>query len=303
MRVGCIGMSTIDTALFVADSSHEPESVQIVDEFSVSLGGKGLITAIAMSHEGVDVAPLALVGRTSRITEHLSGQLCTDWLVPAQAQDSQIWLTIGERHRVAAFVAVGECLITNSDLEELGSKYAASVDALYLSFDVLPLLRGALTRATRQQIPVAVNLSRPLLDRLVADDRGLLNQLVTGASLILCNDDESKRILQAFNTKTWADVAGTGTSLVITEGDAGGLVRASSDVEWRRYEPVRTSTIKSVVGAGDTFNGALLAAHWGRSLSLIDSCKPAAVLASACLGVPSSSILGVLDDPSQSPTA
>jgi len=295
MRVGCVGMSSIDTALFVpADLTHEAESVHMVDDVAVSLGGKGLIAAIAMSHEGVNIAPLALVGHNSRIPPSIPDAISTDWLVPAQTDDSQIWLTIGDSHRVAAFVATGHCSLSDAELDALGAKYAQSVDALYLSFEAVPLLRGAFTAAISREIPVAVNLSRPLIDTLVARDRGLLHELVAEADLILCNADESTRVLHALTVPTWSDVVGRNTSLVITEGDAGGMVHTPSDSEWKRYKPVKASMVKSVVGAGDTFNGALLAAHWTQGLSIIESCKPAAALASVCLGLPSSSILGVL---------
>jgi sugar/nucleoside kinase (ribokinase family) len=294
--VGCVGMCSIDTALFVTNPSTDDQSVHLVDDVTVSLGGKGLIAAVAMSHEGVDIAPLALVGRNSRIAASISDTdtISTNWLIPAQAEDSQIWLTIGDAHRVAAFVATGRGSLSDAELDALGHEYAASVDALYLSFEVLPLLRGAFTSATRHRKPVAVNLSRPLIDSLVAKDRNFFRSLVTKANLILCNADESKRALRALTAQGWADVASPNTSLIITEGDAGGSVYTPSDSEWKRYKPVKASIVKSVVGAGDTFNGALLAAHWAKGLPIIESCEPAATLASMCLGLPSSSILGTL---------
>jgi sugar/nucleoside kinase (ribokinase family) len=285
-------MGSIDTALFVADPSYEHDAVMIVDDVVVSLGGKGLIAAVAMLHEGADVAPLALIGRDSAVAELIPGDLKDTWLHRGQIEDSRIWLTISGTDHVTAWVSIGRRSVSDAELRELATAYTQSVDALYLSFETLPLLRFAFQAAEHRDMEIAVNLSRPLIDTLLRDEPTLLPNLVSRAHFILCNADESARVLRALAAPDWGALVGRQTSVVVTEGASGGIFAPAPLRDWRRYPAVAPTVVRSVVGAGDTFNGALLAAVWTHGLALPQACERAAALASVCTSLTSSSIAG-----------
>jgi fructose-1-phosphate kinase PfkB-like protein len=291
MRLGCVGMASIDTALVVTDPSYEHDAVLTVNDVVVSLGGKGLIAALAIAEEGVALAPLSQVGTESRIVELLPPGLKGDWLIPTQAQDSRIWLTMGGAHRVTAWVAAGRQVKTDPGLRSIARRYVDTIDAVYLAFESIPLVHAAFLAATASSKPTAINLSTPLLDAINAHDPSLLTVLATGANLVICNESESRTALKMLGQDSWSEIVKPDTVVVVTEGDAGGRFAASRGATWSRYAAVAPHEIRSVVGAGDTFTGALIANYWGKGLSLAASCDRGAKLASLSLTWPGSSAI------------
>ncbi len=283
MRIGCIGTGSIDTTFFVNSGSYDHESVTIINEVVVSVGGKGLVTAIGMLDQGVDVEPLSLVGKNSQISDMLASRLGRAWLVPALDLDTRIWLSVADAHDVATWVSFGSSSRTEQELAEIGAEYARRSDALYLSIEETPLLHGALLAARSDATPLAVNLSRPLIDRLVRDDLSLFTSLIDSAAILLCSADESARILSSLSVSDWRDVARQDAEVVVTCGSDGGEFLPAGSRHWGHYEAVAPAAVRSVVGAGDTFNGALLAARWGRGHSLSESCVVAAAAAARCV--------------------
>ena len=284
MRIGCVGTGSLDTTFLVSSASYDHESVTIVNKVVVSVGGKGLVTAIGMLDQGVDVEPLSLVGEKSQIPGMLPTRLGRAWLVPALDLDTQIWLSVSATHEVATWVSFGNSPRPEQELAEIGAEYARSSDALYLSVEETPLLRGALLAARSDATPLAVNLSRPLIDRLAHDDLALLASLVDSATILLCSADESARALSALSAGDWRDVARQDAEIVVTRGSDGGEFLPAGSQSWERYEAVAPAAVRSVVGAGDTFNGAFLAARWGWGQSLPESCDIAAAAAARCVG-------------------
>jgi sugar/nucleoside kinase (ribokinase family) len=293
VRVGCVGMASIDTALVVTDPSYEHDAVLMVSDVVVSLGGKGLIAALAMAKEGVALAPLAQVGVDSRIVELLPPNIKPDWLIPTQAQDSRIWLTMGGAHRVTAWLATGSQMESDSHLVSVARRYVDTIDALYLAFESLPLVQAAFFAATASNKPTAINFSTPLLDAIYTHDPSLLTVLATGADLVICNESESRTALKMLGQNSWSQIVKPGSAVVVTEGGAGGRFTASRAATWSRYAAVAPHEIRSVVGAGDTFTGALIASYWGKGLSLAASCDRGARLASLSLTWPGSSAISL----------
>jgi hypothetical protein len=283
MRIGCVGTGSLDTTFLVSSASYDHESVMIVNEVVVSVGGKGLVTAIGMLDQGVDVEPLSLVGEKSQIPGMLPVRLGRAWLVPALDLDTQIWLSVSATHEVATWVSFGSSSRPEQELAEIGVEYARNSDALYLSVEETPLLHGALLAARSDATPLAVNLSRPLIDRLARDDLALFARLIDSATILLCSADESVRALSALSAGDWRDVARQDAEIVVTCGSDGGEFLPAESRNWERYEAVAPTTVRSVVGAGDTFNGAFLAARWGRGQSLSESCDVAAAAAARCV--------------------
>jgi sugar/nucleoside kinase (ribokinase family) len=291
MRIGCVGMASVDTALLSESRpSFGHESVTIVERVVVSAGGKGIVAAIAMDYEDQQVAPLALIGHDSRLPDMLPRSVGRGWLLRALEEDSRIWLSVSSTQHVVAWIALGHRRMDDTALVAAAEAYAASVDALYLAFDARQLLRAALSAAKRQAKPIAANISRPLIEALACEDRDLLRELVASAKLLLCNEDECARALRELGASGWNEVVGSSTEVVVTEGEAGGTFSVTPFDSWGRYEAVRPSRVRSVVGAGDTFNGAFLAARWGRGLSLEDSCQRAAVAAAECVATATSTL-------------
>ena len=286
-------MASIDTALVVADPSYEHDAVLMVSDVVVSLGGKGLIAALAIANEGVSLAPLAQVGTESRIVELLPSGLKRDWLIPTQTRDSRIWLTMGGADRVTAWVAAGRRVENDPGLGAVARRYVDTIDALYLAFESLSLVHAAFLAATASSKPTAINLSTPLLDAIGAHDPSLLTVLAAGADLVICNESESKTALKMLGCDAWSEIIKQDTAVVVTEGAAGGRFTASRGATWSRYAAVAPRELRSVVGAGDTFTGALIANYWGKGLSLAASCDRGAKLASLSLTWPGSSAISL----------
>jgi sugar/nucleoside kinase (ribokinase family) len=283
-------MASIDTALFVDQPDYGAESVLIAGDVSVSLGGKGLIAAIAIGREGIEVAPLSLVGEESNLVRMVPPSVGKEWLVPGLAGDVRIWLSVAGGEHVVAWIAPGRQLIADEAVEKIAAKYTDSLDMLYIALEAVSLIRAAFESAERRGIPIAANLSRPLVERLSRQEPTLLRRLVAKAELILCNGHESALVLSALHARSWREIAAPSAEIVVTRGENGGEVARTPFEHWVRYDAVPPTTVRSVVGAGDTFNGAFLAARWVRGLSTKESCERAATLAAECVASSKSSI-------------
>ena len=89
-RLGLIGMATIDTLLFGDRWSHSPDSVNIAAQSVETVGGKGVVAAIAAVVAGADVSLLSLVGRETTVRSRLPPQLNGSRLVPILSADNRV---------------------------------------------------------------------------------------------------------------------------------------------------------------------------------------------------------------------
>ncbi len=294
MRLGCLGMGTLDVTLSASSVSYEHDAVTVVDDVTVSVGGKGIVAAVALEHAGANALPMALVGANSRLPSLLPPGLSCEWLTPALERDSQIWASVADVEHVVTWVAPGPLSHGVGDLAARGEGFVLGADALYLTMEELPLIEAALGKASDRGIPVAVDLTTPLLDQLRRKRRpDLLRKLVDAADVIFCNSGESARALQALGAKAWSDLRPRRLQeVVVTAAAEGGSYSRRPFTVWRGYEAVPANPARCAVGAGDTFNGGFLAARWLRGRSLDESCEAAAALASLTVSRLSSSLAG-----------
>lgn len=173
MRIGCLGMATLDTLLFTPKVAFADETVTPVEEAVLSTGGKGMVTAIAMAESGADVVPLALLGRDSRLAELLPAGIEDRYLLPRLTADNRTWITVSEGHKVVTFISRGT-LEGASQIAAAVESFVSELDALYLTIEEVAVLRAALDATAGLDIPIAINASLPLLDALGDEHVALL---------------------------------------------------------------------------------------------------------------------------------
>lgn len=285
--VGVLGMATIDTLLRARQPKFEHDAVTTVDDVITSVGGKGLIAAIAARHAHPRVLPLALVGRESRVRHEVASSLDRRYLIEAVGEDHRVWMVAAETGEVATFVRwtlpPSEAL---DGLAEIARRFAENIDVLYVSIEHPVLVRHALEVAVARGIPIVANLCAPLIDELP----DLLAEIARCSDAILCNQLEADRALAALGARGWSDVdAGKLEVVVVTAGADGGRYAERPFVEWTPYAPV-PAAIVSAVGAGDTFNGQFVVSRFVHGLGLDAACTAAAERAAVVVARAQSSL-------------
>ena len=299
MRIGCVGMTTLDTLLFVPEQEMLDDDVVSVEEAVHCPGGKGMVTAVAIVEAGGEVVPFSLLGKEGGLQELLPSNLDRRYQLKLLDRDSRTWITVSQAQKVITFVARQEL---PEEREEAASAalpgLLEEVDALYLTVEDPIILKVALTLARSRRVPIALNASIPLLELLLPRSRELLVDLVAGSDLIFCNHREGPRFLEALGIEEWSSLPASGQrELVVTEGEAGGKFSEGTLERWCRFEPVPPSDVRCVVGAGDTFNGAYMVARWGEGASAAESCRRGAELAARKVAIRASML------PSGQPTS
>jgi sugar/nucleoside kinase (ribokinase family) len=277
-------MATLDTLLFTPAHLLEHDVVIPIDDVVVTPGGKGIVSADAVGRTGLTAIPYALVGASSELLRGLSG-LDGRYLLPALTEDNRTWITISEAQRVVTFVSHGHLSKSTEAVavDPVGA-FMDEIDALYITVEHPRLLRVALRDATSRGLPMILNPSTPLIDRLAAEDPTLFSELVTKSSTIVCNDWEAPRALRILGVRSWEEIREASLEeIVITSGAAGGRFSERPFVRWERFEATPAGRLECVVGAGDTFTGAYLASRlMGGSVS--ESCRKGAELAALKVG-------------------
>lgn len=283
MKIGCLGMATLDTLLFTKDPIYAHEAVTPVEEAVVSPGGKGIVSAMAMQRAGADVLPFALIGSGPELATLLPDEIERRYLLPLLESDSRTWITISEAHKVVTFVSHAP-LDGAAEEAAIGSvqEFISQVNALYVTIEHPPLVRAALRASSASGIKLALNPSVPLLDLFGREDPRLLGDLVANCTFILCNDWEAPQFLRALGVKQWSDLeAPLLEEVVVTAGAAGGQFAVAPFESWERFDATPVERLRCVVGAGDTFNGAYLAARLVNGASPRASARRGADLAAA----------------------
>jgi len=280
-------MATLDTLLFIPDQELLDDAVTPVEEAARCPGGKGMVTAGAIREEGGEVVPFSLLGRESQLDGLLPQALDRRYRLQLLDRDSRTWITISHAQKVITFVF-------RQELAEEHRKVAAEalaglldeVDGLYVTVEDPIVLRAVRELARARGVPIALNASIPLLELLLPNDRDLLVDLVRDSELIFCNHREWPRFLDGLgNGDLSALPLDRGREVVVTEGEAGGRFSDGDLSHWTRFEAVRPQSVRCVVGAGDTFNGAYLVARWASGLSAAESCQRGARLAAQKVAV------------------
>src|SRR6478735_997545 len=171
MRIGCLGMATLDTLLFVPEGDMVDDGVTPVEEVVRCPGGKGIVAAAAIQQEGGEVVPFSLLGAGSEFADLLPAGLDRRYLLGMLENDSRTWITISHAQKVVTFVAQGRLPGRREESAvEAVSDFVKEVDALYLTIEHPALLRAALREAATSGVPIALNASIPLLEMLLSAD-------------------------------------------------------------------------------------------------------------------------------------
>lgn len=284
MRIGCLGMATLDTLLFTQRPAYAHEEVTPVEGVVESPGGKGIVSAAAMRRSGVEAIPFALVGKRSELSP-LLGAFDGRYLLPSLDMDNRTWITISEEHRVVTFVARGALAQADEDAALTAVKgFIEEIDALYITVEHAGVLRTALEMALQRDLRIALNPSVPMIDQLGSEDPDLLARLVSNSSIILCNEWEAPRVLRALGEGSWGELGASSLrEVVITGGASGGNFSLAPFESWEHFDATPVSHPRSVVGAGDTFNGAYLASRLTGGTPA-ESCRSGADLAAVKVG-------------------
>jgi len=281
MRIGCVGMATLDTLLFVPDQELVHDTVLPVDVAVRCPGGKGMVTAAAVLEQGGEVVPFSLLGEDSELAELLSDGLGRVYQLQLLPNDSRTWISVSHAQKVVTFVSRADLPPRQERVAlEAVTTMVEEVDVLYLTVEDPKILAAALKAARASDIPVALNASVPLLGLLHSAHRPLLADLIARSSLIFCNHMEDRRVLRALGINRWSDAPEPDKrEVVVTEGPAGGRVSTAASDDWIRFESSPAESVRCVVGAGDTFNGAYITARWAIGSPPAESCRRGAELA------------------------
>lgn len=283
MKIGCLGMATLDTLLFTKHPAFVDEAVTPVEKSVSTPGGKGVVIAAAAQLSGAEAVPFALAGAESDLGRCLKQGFDTRYLIPVLDADSRTWITISGGEEVATFVARG--LLAEDGLGralDAINEFVGELDLLYATIEHPAVLRAALSAASYRDLPLALNPSLPLLNLLREEDPALLADLFAYSSYVLCNEREAIRALEDLGAEGWVGVyAPKLREVVITAGGAGGNLGLPPFDHWEHFAATPAAHPLCVVGAGDTFNGAYLAARLIERASPRESCRRGADLA-AC---------------------
>lgn len=287
MRIGVLGMATVDTILHTPDPDFEHEGVTLLERAASGIGGKGLVAAIAAHHGGSEILPCALVGRRSTIEPAVSPIFDSRFLFPALDQDHRIWLVTSDGQEVVTFAYLGRSdpgFLTT--MRKSAESFVDQVDLLYLSMEHPLLVNAAVERAAARNIPLVANLCSPLLTQLGSE----LDQIIRASHIILCNEHEERLAFRELGVKNWSSVEAEAlTQVVVTAGAKGGTWSTAPFKQWTGYEGFPADVV-CVVGAGDTFNGQYLSSVFTHGHKPAEACISAAELAAKKVSVFSSSL-------------
>jgi sugar/nucleoside kinase (ribokinase family) len=266
-------MATRDTLLRTRRPVFAHDAVTLVDDVTVSVGGKGLIAAIAAHHAGARVLPMALVGRASRLRAEVAPLLDARYLLEELDDDHGTWIVASETDEVVTFV---RCIPPAGDaigrLADAARSFVERIDVLYVSVEHPLLVRHALEPAVARGVRVVANLCTPLIDQIGE----LLPYIAQSSDAVLCNRAEAERALDALGARNWSDVASRRLALVVvTAGAEGGRYAEAPFTQWTPFASAAAAHVSSV-GAGDTFNGQFIVSRFVDGASLDAACAGAA---------------------------
>jgi len=277
--VGCVGTASLDTLLFceqLPTGGHD--TVTVLDDIVITIGGKGLVSALAMHDAGVAALPFAGVGTNSTIAPMLPSDLDSRFVLPVQASDDRIWLIVSGAHEVATLVAVEAFRSRDTPAHASAAEaFVNEIDVVYISVDNPHVVRTVSQLACARDLPIVTNLSLPLLQLAQREAGDLLPQLIEQSNVVLCNERESQLTLEMLQVRDWHELKSSQLrEVIVTKGSEGGRWSERPFTGWTRYPAVRRGPTRCVVGAGDTFNGAYIAARFGSGAETAWSCAQGA---------------------------
>jgi sugar/nucleoside kinase (ribokinase family) len=287
MRIGVLGMATVDTLLTAPNPSYAHDTVTVLDGMSTSIGGKGIATAISAHHAGAEVLPFALVGMQSMVVTRLAPIFDGRCLIRALDEDHRTWIVISALHEVVTFVrdlAPAPALLDS--VRDSVRAFAEQIDLLYLSMENPVVIDAAIQAARVGGLPLVSNLCAPLTTRAPE----LVPLIVRASHTIICNETESAAALAALGISEWRSAeAPLLEDVILTGGSAGGRWSHRPFTAWTTYDPVPVGVV-CVVGAGDAFNGQYITSRFVRGDTTDQACAAGAARASEKVAVFASSL-------------
>jgi sugar/nucleoside kinase (ribokinase family) len=247
-------MCTVDTFLETERSDGEDEAVLIVPGATDRLGGKGYLTATAIEATAAGTILLfaEIAANGSEFEDKWKG------LIPTLNRDNRIWVITASDRTQRTYVRPGR-RASNVELDEEALKLQiAGSDLLYISAEHIDIVRTVVQawHTADARPPIALNPCIPFQDRMEKQP-WLLQDLLVSSEFVLMNEFESDRLANA----GWpASRFRTAELVVITSGEAGGRYSTDGGKAWTHFHatPVPRAGV-TAAGAGDVFNGTLLA--------------------------------------------
>jgi sugar/nucleoside kinase (ribokinase family) len=278
-------MTTLDTLLFV-DRPPTAEEVSRVGDNVVSLGGKGMVTALSLFYLGCTPRLLSLIGERSELESYLPAGFDGSFLQECLAQMQRTWIAITEDQQVYTFVRPSQPSLSAAVVpDNVVSNFLLGLDVLYVSAEYLPLVQTVVTTAAKRQIPIVTNLSWAFLADPDPGSVVLLDLLLNASHTLLVNETEALELMKRSGFKDWSEMEHSSLQqIVITSGAEGGRYSSRPFDRWERYSAGNPEHTRCVVGAGDTFNGAYLKARFVDRRGIADACRVAADVAALKVG-------------------
>jgi len=283
--VGCVGMATRDTLIFVDEMPSADEALVRVKNVVVCLGGKGVIPALTLRRLGNAAGLLCLTSGAEsdlRLNSLLGDSLGRKYLIPALEAANAAWIIIGGNGHT--YTAVEERRCRDAWTDQLGtitSRFFDEFSAVYVAAEDPRLLSAALTECAQRPTKVVVNVSSALLGRLVEAPE-ILEGLIARACCLIMNESENASTIERLGISGWSAFASSWLRcIVVTAGSSGGRYSEAPFSRWTNFEPVRpTRDVTCPVGAGDVFAGAFLLSWLIESEPVSLACQKAAAMAS-----------------------
>lgn len=296
MRIGCIGMTTIDTLLFTPQLPTFADEACHVDAV-VCLGGKGMVTAQVLSALGTDVVVCTLIGGEQRdyaeVCSYLPSTFETRFLLPWLVRNNRTWIAVSADQTSWTLVNVSPTRSTlrSSRIRRTIESLFQRSNVVYVAMEHMDLLKQVVHQGRHVQHRIVTNISVPLLDAIRAEGSGMLFDLVTVSSAIMMNDVECSQALDQLGIPSWENVQSDRLQeIIITKGEKGGVMSSRPFTDWQTFEAYAPSQIACCIGAGDTFNGAFMVSHFVNGAGLTESCQYAAMIAAKKIALRTSAI-------------
>jgi len=292
MKIGCVGMTTIDTLLFTDVLPQSHEGLSRVQSARTCIGGKGMVTALSAFMLGCDVSLLTMVGDREEVTSLLPADFSGKYFLETLQSNNRTWIPVSNDQSTVTFIYSSP--LRDFDRAEVFStvgEFVGSIEVLYISTEHTFLIKEAALAASRLSVPLVSNLNTPLICDL-EDLAGAMPKLLVDVShTIIMNEAESEQALAKLNLRGWTEVTSPCLQeIIITQASRGGVFAVRPFTKWVRYEAQPVKETVCTVGAGDTFNGAYLKSRFIEKSSILGSCENAARAAGMKVCLPSSSL-------------
>jgi len=290
-------MTAVDTLIFTSRLPLANEDLCHVADLKVSLGGKGMVTALALFSLGCKVSVFTLVGEQAiyqdEVRKLLPRGFDTSNICPWLKRNNRTWIAISSSQEVYTFVDLGPVNeVPHNLVKSRVEDFVGNVDVLYISTECPSVLYKAIEIVKNLGCTVVSNLNAALITDPSDSGNSLLKSLIAVSHTIIMNEAESLEVLSRLGIADWSHISsGLLREVLVTHADKGGILSCYPFTEWETYDSWSAAQVRCAVGAGDTFNGAYVKARFIDGASLKKSCEYAAKIAAQKVEIASSALL------------